>query len=479
MQRMDSRGDGGQAAGPGLTLRRQIGLWSAVSMVTGCMIGSGIFMSPQGVLVYMGSPGASLVVWAVCGLLSLLGALCYAELGALFPEAGGEYAYILRTFGSLPAFLVIYLLELVRKPAGIAAVSLSLAEYALAPFYPGCLSVPPAGIKSMAASCILVLMLANVWSAWLATMLTNVCSAAKLFSLLVIVAGGAVVLGQGRGRTEAFQFAFHNTTRQVGQVGMAFYQGLWSFDGWNTIHSVVEELKKPKNLMLALTIAIPLVTSLYILVNISYLLVLSPQEIVSSEAVAVSWGNQVLGSWAWLMPVSASLSAFGSANVVFFSGSRVCYAAAREGHMPQLLSMIHVNRLTPAPALMFSAALALVLVIIGDFRTIVNLSSSLSWITYGITISCLLYLRMKTKHLPRFYKVPTFVPAVMVVAALCLVLAPVVDRPQVELLYVLLFLLSGFLAYFLFVYFRCQPACLQAATLHLQLLLQVAPTTKH
>uniref|UniRef100_A0A8D0NHY5 Uncharacterized protein n=1 Tax=Sus scrofa TaxID=9823 RepID=A0A8D0NHY5_PIG len=100
--------DGGEGvarqepAGGGLRLRRDMGLWSAVSLIAGCMIGSGIFMSPQGVLVYMGSPGASLVVWAVCGLLTTLGALCYAELGTLVPESGGEYAYILRTFGSLP-----------------------------------------------------------------------------------------------------------------------------------------------------------------------------------------------------------------------------------------------------------------------------------------------------------------------------------------------------------------------------------------
>ncbi|XP_013378086.1 PREDICTED: b(0,+)-type amino acid transporter 1-like [Chinchilla lanigera] len=231
--------------------------------------------------------------------------------------------------------------------------------------------------------------------------------------------------------------------------------------------------------MLALTISIPLVTSLYILVNISYFLVLSPREILSSEAIAMSWGNQVLGSWAWLIPVAATLSAFGSANVVFFSGSRVCYAAAREGHMPQLLSMVHVNHLTPAPALMFSAALALVLVIPGDFRTIVNLSSSLSWITYGMTIGCLLYLRIKTKNLPQTYKVPTFIPAIMILAALYLVLAPIIDNPQMEFLYVFLLLLSGFLAYFLFVYCQYQPKCLQIATLHLQLLLQVAPTTKH
>lgn len=197
----ESEGVTGQESGsgaPGLTLRREIGLWSAVSLTAGCMIGSGIFMTPQGVLIHMGTPGASLVVWAVCGLLAMLGALCYAELGALIPESGGEYAYILRNFGSLPAFLVIYTYVLVGRPATITAVSLSFAEYALAPFFPGCSSLPQVVFKNVAAFCILLLMLINFWSSRLSTMVMNVCTAAKVFSLLVIVVGGAVMLGQGR-----------------------------------------------------------------------------------------------------------------------------------------------------------------------------------------------------------------------------------------------------------------------------------------
>nr|XP_048295631.1 b(0,+)-type amino acid transporter 1-like isoform X1 [Myodes glareolus] len=463
---------------PGLSLKREIGLWSAVSMTAGCMIGSGIFMSPQGVLVYMGSPGASLVVWATCGLLAMLGALCYAELGSLVPESGGDYAYILRTFGSLPAFLVIYTFVLVARPAAITAVSLSFAEYALAPFYPGCSSFPQITVKIVASSCILLLLLINFWSSRISTVVMNVCTAAKVFSLLIIVVGGAVVLAQGHSRAESWPFAFHNTTQQAGRIGMAFYQGLWSFDGWNNVNMVVEELKNPKqNLVWAVMIAIPLVTVLYVLVNISYLLVMSPSEILSSDAMAVSWGNQVLGSWAWLVPLAVALSTFGTVNGAFFSGSRLCYAAAREGHMPQLMSMIHVHRLTPVPALVFTTAVALVLVIPGNFSTFVNFLSFLSWLTSGTTFGCLLYLRIKTKNLPHTYKVPTFLPAIMLLVSLYLVLAPVIDHPQMEFLYIFFFLLSGFLVYFLLFRFQCQSKCVQAATMHLQLLLEVAPTT--
>uniref|UniRef100_A0A673VI80 Solute carrier family 7 member 13 n=1 Tax=Suricata suricatta TaxID=37032 RepID=A0A673VI80_SURSU len=432
-----------------------IGLWSAVSLMAGCMVGSGIFMLPQGVLVYMCSPGASLAVWAACGLLAMMGALCYAELGALVPKSGGEYAYLLHIFGSLPAFLVIYTFVLLVRPAAIAAVSLSFAEYAVAPFYPVCSSMPQTVLKGVAASCILLLMLVNCWSSRLTTMLMNVCTVAKVFSLLVIVGGGAVVLGQGRGYTETFLFAFHNTTQQAGCIGMAFYQGMWSFD----------ELKNPKqNLVWAVMIAIPLVTSLYLLVNLSYLLVLSSSEILSSEAMAVSWGNQVLGDWAWLEPSAVVLSTFGSANGTFFGGSRVCYAAAREGHMVRGGVWPHLQA-HPGQGLGVSGSCL-------PF-------SFLGWITYGTTISCLLYLRIKKKNLPRPYKVPTIIPLIMLLASLYLVLAPIIDHPQIEFLYIFLFLLSGIPVYFLFVYCQCQLKCLQMATLHLQLLLEVAPTTKN
>ncbi|XP_004696452.1 b(0,+)-type amino acid transporter 1-like [Echinops telfairi] len=464
----------------GLRLRREIGLWSAVSLITGSMIGSGIFMSPQRVLVYVGSPGASLLVWAACGFLATLGALCYAELSALVPESGGDYAYILRTFGSLPAFLVIYTFVLVGRPAAIAALSLSFAEYAVAPFYLGCSSLPQVAVKGVAVTGILLLLIVNCWSSRLATMLMNVCTVAKVLSLLLIVVGGAAVLAQGLGHKEVLLHAFHNTTQQAGRFGLAFYQGLWSFDGWNSLNYVMEELRNPhKNLVWALMIAIPMVTCLYILVNISYLLVLSPSEILSSDAVAVSWGKQVLGAWGWLVPVAVVLSGFGSANGAFFSGSRICYVAGREGHMPSLLSMVHAHHLTPAPALMFTTAVALILIIQGSFSAIVNLLSLIAWIIYGTTISCLLYLRVKEKHLPRSYKVPTFIPVIMLLASIFLVLVPIIDHPQMEFFYLFLFLLSGFLAYFLFIYFQCQPKCLQMATLHLQLLLEVAPTTRH
>uniref|UniRef100_A0A8C4PKZ9 B(0,+)-type amino acid transporter 1 n=1 Tax=Equus asinus asinus TaxID=83772 RepID=A0A8C4PKZ9_EQUAS len=207
--------------------------------------------------------------------------------------------------------------------------------------------------------------------------------------------------------------------------------------------------------------------------NHFYLLMLSPTDILSSNAVEP--GSRGLGLADALGSCAVDIRAV---NGIFFSGSRVCYVAAREGHVPQLLSMVHVHRLTPAPAMMFTTAVALVLIILGNFSTTVNCLSFLIWLTNGITISCLLYLWIK-RNLPRTYKVPTVISAIMLFASLYLVLAPIIDHPQTEFLYIFLFLLSGFLVYFLFVYFRCQPKYLQMTTLHLQLLLEVVLATEN
>ncbi|KFQ35805.1 B(0,+)-type amino acid transporter 1, partial [Merops nubicus] len=314
-----------------LRLKQEVGLLSGVSLIAGTMIGSGIFMSPQWVLHHMGSPASSLLIWAACGLLAMFGALSYAELGTIIKESGGEYIYILRIFGSFPAFLFAYTSVILVRPAGLAAVCLSFAEYAVAPFYPGCAS-PQVVIKCTASACILLLTIINCLNVRLATSVMNIFTAAKLLALLVIVVGGLVLLAKGQ--TQSFQNAFQNTSAGIGAVGVAFYQGLWSYDGWNNLNYVTEELKKPEvTLPRAVMIAIPLVTCLYLLVNVSYLAAMTPPELLSSGAVAVTWGAKVLGSWAWLISLSVAMSTFGSSNGTFFSGGRVCYIAAREGHM--------------------------------------------------------------------------------------------------------------------------------------------------
>ncbi|XP_028995282.1 b(0,+)-type amino acid transporter 1 isoform X2 [Betta splendens] len=460
-----------------VNLKREVGLIGAVSFIAGTMIGSGIFMSPQYVLSTIGSPGASLIVWTCCGLIAMLGGLCYAELGTVIPESGAEYVYMLRTAGKVVAFMFVFSFVMVMRPASATGIALSLAEYVVAPFYDGC-SPPQLVVKCVAAGSIILLAIVNCVSVRWATGIQVLSMMVKVLALAVIVLGGVVMLSQGN--TQNFDNSFEGSKLSINAIGIAFYQGLWSYDGWNTLNFLTEELKHPEvNLPRAIIIAISLVTGLYLLVNVSYLTVMTPRELMTSSAVAVTWGNKVLGSWGWVMSVAAALSAFGSLNGTFFSGGRVCFVAAREGHMPDILAMAHVHRLTPSPALIFTAVVSLVVLIPGDFQSIVNFFSFTAWFFYAITLSGLLYLKIRKPELPRPYKVPIILPVLVLLAAIFLVLAPIVDDPQIEYLYVTLFMFSGAIIYVPFIHYKIFPHLLTKLTVFLQLFLEVAPADKN
>lgn len=460
-----------------LTLKREVGIIGAVSFIAGTMIGSGIFISPQYLLSTIGSPGASLIIWACGGVIAMLGGLCYAELGTLIPESGAEYIYILKTAGKVVAFLFLFSFIIVMRPASATGIALSFAEYVVAPFYGDC-TPPQLVVKCVAAAGIMVLAVVNCLSIRLATAIQVVSTVVKVLALAMITLGGIVMLFQGN--TQNFDNSFEGTNVDVSSIGIAFYQSLWSYDGWNTLNYLTEEVKHPEvNLPRAIVIAISLVTGLYLLVNVSYLTVMTPKELMSSSAVAVTWGNKVLGGWGWIMSVAAALSAFGSLNGTFFSGGRVCFVAAREGHMPDILAMAHIHRLTPSPALIFTTAVSLVVLIPGDFQSIVNFFSFTAWFFYAITLSGLLYLKIRKPQLPRPYSVPIIIPILVLIAAVFLVLAPIIDNPQIEYLYVTLFIFSGVIIYIPFIHYKLWPGLLTKLTVFLQLFLEVAPAEKN
>ncbi|XP_066498564.1 b(0,+)-type amino acid transporter 1 [Hoplias malabaricus] len=460
-----------------LKLKSEVGLVGGVSLIAGVMIGSGIFMSPQTVLLNIGSPGAGLLIWAGCGLLAMLASLSYAELGTVIRESGGEYIYILRTSGNLMAFVFAFTSIVVVRPTGLAGVALSFAQNVVAPFYEDC-PAPVVVVKSVAAVGIILLTILNCLNVRSAMAVTVFFMVVKCLALLVIVIAGVVLLIQGN--TANLQNTFEGTNPSISAIGMAFYQCLWSYDGWNNLNYVTEELKRPEvNLPRAIMIAIPMVTVLYLLVNVSYLAVMTPREMAFSSAVAVTWGNKVLGGWGWVMSVAAALSSFGSLNGSFFSGGRVCFVAAREGHMPDILAMAHVRRLTPSPALIFTTIISLIVLIPGDFEGIVNFFSFTAWFFYGVTLSGLIYLKIKRRDLPRTYTVPILIPILVLLAAAFLVLAPIIDNPQIEYLYVTLFILSGLLIYIPFIHYKLFPGLLDKLTVFLQLFLEVAPADKN
>ncbi|KAJ6666045.1 hypothetical protein lerEdw1_000949 [Lerista edwardsae] len=453
----------------------KVGLISGICVIVGTVIGSGIFISPKSVLANVGAVGPCLVIWAACGILATLGALCFAELGTMITKSGGEYPYLMEAFGPIPAYLFSWASLIVIKPSSFAIICLSFAEYVSAPFYPGC-DPPIAVIKCLAAAAIVVITVVNTLSVKLASYVQNFFTAAKMVIVVIIIVSGIVLLAKGN--TQNFQKSFEGSSLSVGAISLAFYNGLWAYDGWNQLNYITEELKNPyRNLPLSIIIGIPLVTVCYVLMNVSYFTVMTATELLQSQAVAVTFGDRVLYPASWIVPLFVAFSTIGAANGTCFTAGRLVYVAGREGHMLKVLSYISVKRLTPAPAIIFYGAIAIIYIIPGDVNTLINYFSFAVWLFYGLTVLGLIVMRFTKKDRERPIQVPIIIPVIVLLLSIVLVLAPIISQPELPYLYCILFIFSGLIFYVLFIHFKFNWAqkISRPITMHLQMLMEVVP----
>jgi L-type amino acid transporter 9 len=415
-------------------LRREIDLIGAVLVIVGSQIGSGIFVSPKGVLEYSGSLAWSLICWTLAGVVATLGALCYAEVGTLINKSGGEYPILFAGYkhGHLPAFMFAWTCSTILKPSSFAILSMTCAKYTLSLISD---DLPPLAEK-MFALCIIWLVVAiNSFSVKLTQRILKVFGYGKLISLAVIIIGGLTMVCLGKTDTSMFTtekaFAHHTTglsdIPSASLIGLALYQGLWAYDGWNQLNYVSEEVKNPgKNLPRAIIIAMITVTILYIMTNVSYLAILGVDGLLASDAVGTAFARQVLPGLDRVIPVMILTSVFGTCLISCFTASRVPFVAAREGQYPQILSMIHVTRMTPVPAVVFNGAIATLMVFPNDFETLVNYFSFCMWIFHTATCFATITLRrtMPIDRHPRLFQVPIAIAYIICIIGIYLILVP-------------------------------------------------------
>ncbi|XP_065438081.1 cystine/glutamate transporter-like isoform X2 [Chrysemys picta bellii] len=266
-------------------LRKKITLLRAFSLLIGSMVGSGIFISPKGVLKNSGNVGVSLIVWFACGILSLFGALSYAELGTRITKSGGHYIYVLETLGPLPSFLYLWAEYFAIRPANSAVISLAFGNYILEPFFAPCAAPLPA-VKLVALLGFYTVLILNSWSVSWSARLQNVLSVIKLLALALIIVPGMMLLAQGH--TENFQDAFSSQSLALDKLPLAFYAGMFAYSGWFQTSFVREELVRPeRNNPLAVIVSVVTVIVGYMLTNVSYYTVLTAEDVLASQAVAV------------------------------------------------------------------------------------------------------------------------------------------------------------------------------------------------
>ncbi|CAG7838064.1 unnamed protein product [Allacma fusca] len=408
-------------------LKKEIGLLEGVSIIVGIIIGSGIFISPKGVLEEANSVGLTLLVWILTGLLSMIGAVCYAELGTTILRSGGDYAYIYESFGPLPAFLFLWDANVVFVPTSNAIMGLTFAKYVVQPFFPtACL--PDYSVRLIAAAAILFLTFLNCYDVRITTRVQNVFLVAKIAGLLTVIIAGIVYLLQGN--TGNFENPWAGTQTEPGSVAVCFYSGIFSYAGWNYLNFMTEELKDPyRNLPRAIYISLPLVTSIYVLANVGYLAVMTRPEMLASDAIAVTFGNKILGVFAFLMPLFVALSTFGGLSVHIMTSSRLLFTGSRNGQFPRFLSLISTSRSTPTPALVFLSILSLFYLTTSDIITLIEYSSFVESSFIMLTISGMIWLRYKKPNLNRPIKVHIAIPIIFLLLCAFLVFLPVYVRP--------------------------------------------------
>ncbi|XP_033100062.1 Y+L amino acid transporter 2-like [Anneissia japonica] len=221
-------------------LQRKITLLNGVTIIVGGIIGSGIFITPKSVLVHSGSVGVSLIVWTLAGLGSLVGALCYAELGTTIVKSGGDYAYIKEAWGPMLAFVFLWVNVLVLQPSLLAILALTFADYIVYPFYPDPTCHPPqTSLFLTAISCLVLLAAVNSFSVRWTTRVQDVFTFAKISVLIIIIVTGLVRLGKGY--TEHFENAFEpiKGIDHTGKIAIAFYAGFFAYGGWHAQHNVI------------------------------------------------------------------------------------------------------------------------------------------------------------------------------------------------------------------------------------------------
>ena len=432
-----------------LELKRDLGVWGAVAIVIGTVIGSGIFLVPKRAILKIGDPWELFFVWVFGGLLSLAGALTYAELAAAMPESGGEFVYLRAAYGRLYAFIYGWTQMWVAKSGSCA--TLATAFYlAMINFAPGLNAViaridAPIGpgwkpLEITAGQMVSILLImglgcVNYFGVKFGGGVQTVVTALKVGLFAAIIVIGLTFSGG--------TFSHMSTSVPADPGGLAgFFAALvgilWAYDGWNNVSMVSAEIQQPqKNLPKALILGTLAVMAIYLLANAAYFYVLTPEEVSKADLVPAEVMRKIFGpSGATAVSIVAMVSIFAALNGSILTGARVPFAMARDGLFFKSFGEVHPEHRSPSVSIFGLSAWSCVLVLSGRYDELYTCVVFSSWILYGMAAASVIVLRKTKPAMERPYRTLGYpvVPIVFVLVAGLLIFYTLRDSPRESLL---------------------------------------------
>lgn len=433
---------------PQTGLARKLGLFDSTMVMVGIIIGSGIFLTSGIMARSIPSGGLILIAWFVGGLLTLAGALTYAELGAAMPEAGGQYVYLREAYGSMAGFLFGWILFLVYMTGGIAGLALAFAEYTgyFFPFlgtdrilidlnaslFHSSFRYSLSAGQLVGVAVIVLLSILNFIGIGLGKLIQNVFTVIKIGILAAIIILG-LAIGKGAAPDLSMNPAGMNFSSILIGFGISLVAVAWAFDGWNNVNFVAGEIKNPqRNLPLALIIGTLGTTFLYVLVNYVYLYALPIKEAAGVVRIAEKATGALFGaSTAALISGLIIISVFGALNGSILVGPRVYYAMARDGLFFRKVAHVHPRFRTPGFSILIQAIWASLLTLLGTFEQLFTFTMFIGILFWIAATASVFTLRKKRPELPRPYKTWGYpvIPAIFIIASTGILLNTLVEKP--------------------------------------------------
>jgi len=403
------------------TYLRKLGLFSGTMAVVGGIIGGGIFRTPATVAERLDSPRAVLVAWVIGGLIALIGAFVWGELGQRRPRAGGGYVYLRETFGPLPAFLYGWTLVLVIATGAIAAVAVTFADYTLA-----LVGLPHRYSMPLAIAAIVLLSGINYVGVKPAAITQNIFTVLKLTALAALI-GAGIVLAEPISHVRIYDVP------RAG-LGAALVPILFTYGGWQQTNFIAEEIVEPeRNLPRALLIGVTIVVTVYLLTNYVYLHVLGIDGLRASTAPAADTMRRLLGPVGGnVIAAGIAISTFGFLNLVILVTPRVLQAMAADGVFFQRFAVLHPRYHTPNAAILALGVCAVILTLSGTFGQLVDYVTFGDWIFFGLTAASLFVYRRRVSETEPTFRVPGYPYTVLlfVAAAAFVVLSSIASNPR-------------------------------------------------